>query len=421
MRIAHIIGGERLDGDVRVGGSKNACLPVLAASLLTDEECVIHNVPRLNDIAIMLEIFSSLGVKVSRIGKHSVKIHAKNVSAEAPASLVGKMRGSVCLMGALIGRIGKAMVHVPGGCVIGTRPIDLHLKGFRALGCFIAEKDDLMMIDGSNVHGAQIYLRGARGSTMTGTMNVIMAALRAHGETIIEGAAVEPEVVDFCNYLVAMGARIYGIGTSVLKIFGGIPLHGCEYTIIGDRIEAGTFVCAGLMTGGNVNIFGLECHLLDPFLEKLMEIGAVVFQDAVGTIRVRSNGQLSGTDIDTGPHPGFPTDLQAQFCSLLTQSTRRSCITENIYPDRFLYTRELGKMGASISVELQHANVDGNSELIGTHVVATDLRASAALYLAGLRARGDTFVHDIHHLIRGYENFDEKLCSLGARIEQIEM
>ncbi|MDR1432925.1 MAG: UDP-N-acetylglucosamine 1-carboxyvinyltransferase [Puniceicoccales bacterium] len=420
MKIARIVGGERLSGSVEVGGSKNACLPVLAASLLTEDECVIHNIPRLSDIATMLEIFSSMGVVCSSVGEHSLRISARKVTSEAPTFLVRKMRASVCLMGALICRAGRAAINVPGGCLIGARPIDLHIKGFKALGCRITENGDLFAVDGSDLRGTEICLSGERGSTMTGTINVMMAALRAKGETTISCAAKEPEVVDFCRCLVAMGAKIDGIGTSILKIFGGIQLHGCEHTVIGDRIEAGTFICAGLMTDGDVKISGLGKGFLSAFLSKLREIGAKVSQDARGIIHVKPSGQLAGTEVETGPHPGFPTDLQAQFCALLTQSKVESSITEKIYPDRFSYVQELKRAGADISVSGPRAHIGGNSKLKGAHVVASDLRASAALYLAGLCAKGNTFVHDVYHLDRGYENFEGKLCSLGAKIERFE-
>ncbi|MDR1401845.1 MAG: UDP-N-acetylglucosamine 1-carboxyvinyltransferase [Puniceicoccales bacterium] len=420
MNIARIVGGGRLSGSVNISGSKNASFPVMAASLLTEEACLIHNIPRLSDTDTMVEILRSLGAEVVRIGEHSLKIQASRVMSEVPAPLMRKIRGSICLMGALVGRLGKATIAVPGGCSIGDRPIDLHIKGFRALGCIIEEKDDILKLDGSNLRGTTVCLRGARGSTMTGTVNVIMVALRADGETTIESAAIEPEVTDFCRYLTQMGAKIDGIGTSTLKIVGKVPLHGCEYAIIKDRLEAGTFICAGLITGGSMDLHGLQCGFLDVFFDKLREMGADVSQSLDGTIRVRSSGQLAGTMVNTQPYPGFPTDLQAQICALLTQSRNDSVITEEIYPGRFLYTSELQKMGAKIDVASPCAHVHGNSKLSGARVEATDLRASAALYLAGLCAQGETFVGGVHHLDRGYENFEAKLCSLGAQIERME-
>jgi UDP-N-acetylglucosamine 1-carboxyvinyltransferase len=252
---------------------------------------------------------------------------------------------------------------------------------------------------------------------MTGTINVIMAAIRAQGETVIECAAVEPEVVDFCHYLTRMGVKMEGIGTSTLKIFGNMPLHGCEYTVIGDRMEAGTFVCAGLITGSSIRILGLEVGLLDTVLDQLKKINADVFQDQDGVIHVRSADKLISANIITGPHPGFPTDLQAQFCSLLTQSYGESTVMEKVYLDRFFHIPELNKMGAEISLIGPCVQIKGPRSLEGAHLRVTDLRAGAALYLAGLCAKGDTFIHDIYHLNRGYENFAEKLKSLGAVIE----
>ncbi|MDR1528463.1 MAG: UDP-N-acetylglucosamine 1-carboxyvinyltransferase [Puniceicoccales bacterium] len=421
MEAAYIVGNRRLVGDVKVSGSKNACLPVLAASLLTDEECIINNVPRLSDIDTMLEIFKSLGVDFSYVGPNALKIHARNISGEVPGSLVKKMRASICLMGALLGRLRRVIIPKPGGCVIGDRPFDLHTKGFRALGYEISEKDEIWTLDGKNLHGTTVCLSGPRGSTMTGTTNVVMAAIMIPGKTIIEDAAIEPEVIDFCRYLIRMGAKIEGVGTSILTIHGGEPLHGCEYTIIGDRMEAGTFVCAGLITGGNIRILGLESGLLDSFLYPLRKTGANVFQDIDGTIHVQPGEPLGAIDVVTGPHPGFPTDLQAQLCTLLTQSNGNSTIRENIYPNRFMYVTELKKMGATIDHVGPCAHIKGSCSLQGTHLQASDLRAGAALYLAGLCAAGDTFVHDIFHLDRGYEALEDKLCLLGAKIKRIKI
>ncbi|MDR2779247.1 MAG: UDP-N-acetylglucosamine 1-carboxyvinyltransferase [Puniceicoccales bacterium] len=421
MNAVHIVGNRRLVGDVKVNGSKNACLPILAASLLTDEVCIIHNVPKLSDIDTMLEIFKAIGVDFSYVGHHTLKVQARNISWEVPGALVKKMRASICLMGALLGRLRRVVIPKPGGCVIGDRPFDLHIKGFKALGYEISEKDGVWILDEKHLHGATICLCGPRGSTMTGTINVIMAAIGIRGQTIIESAAVEPEVVNFCQYLTNMGAKIDGIGTSTLTIYGGNFLHGCEYTIIGDRMEAGTFVCAGLITGGNIRISGLELGLLDSFLCHLKRTGANVFQSVDGTIYVQSDKPLAAIDVITGPHPGFPTDLQAQLCTLLTQSNGNSVITENIYPNRFMYVAELKKMGANIKHRGPCVHVKGPCPLKGAHLIATDLRAGAALYLAGLCATGDTFVHDVFHLDRGYEALESKLQMLGAKIERIRI
>jgi UDP-N-acetylglucosamine 1-carboxyvinyltransferase len=369
----------------------------------------------------MLEIFKAIGVDFSYVDSHTLKIQARNISCEVPGPLVKKMRASICLMGALLGRLRRVIIPNPGGCVIGDRPLDLHIKGFKALGYEISEKNGIWTLNGKDLCGTTVCLSGPRGSTMTGTTNVIMAAVTIAGQTTIEDAAIEPEVVDFCQYLNHMGAKIEGIGTSTLTIHGGKSLHGCKYTIIGDRMEAGTFVCAGLITGGNIRISGLELGLLDSFLHPLRKTGANVFQDVDGIIHVQSDKPLEAIDVETGPHPGFPTDLQAQLCALLTQSDGSSIIKENIYPNRFMYVSELKKMGGTISHEGPCAYIKGPCSLKGTHLQATDLRAGAALYLAGLCATGDTFVHDTSHVNRGYETLENKLRLLGAKIERITL
>lgn len=418
MEVAHIWGGERLNGSVRVGGSKNACLPIIAASLLTPDECVVHNVPRLLDVMTMVDILRELGADVSWKGDHDVVIRAHNISSDVPYDLAKKMRASICLLGALIARCGRSRMPRPGGCLIGDRPIDLHLKGLKSLGCTIEDDDDYITVDGKSLHGASIDMSGRYGSTMTGTMNVIFAALSANGDTEIINAACEPEVVDFCRCLCSMGASIDGIGTSRIIVHGGHELHGYDYTVIGDRIEAGTFVCAGLMTGGQLTITGLEPGLLGIFLAKLLNAGADIYEGNDGTLTVRPS-RLNGMEIITGPHPSFPTDLQAQLCSLSMIANTSSTIEERVYPDRFLYVNELNKMGAGIVLREHCAHVTPIAhELNATDLEATDLRACAALYLAGLIANGKTTIHNIKYLDRGYDNFEKKLQSLGARVQR---
>lgn len=418
MEVARIWGGERLNGSVRVSGSKNACLPIIAASLLTSDKCIVHNVPRLLDVMTMVDILRELGAGVSWIGEHDIAIQALKVRADVPYNLAKKMRASICLLGALVARCGRSRMPRPGGCIIGDRPIDLHVKGLKSLGCNVDDGDDYITVIGERLHGASIDLCGQYGSTMTGTMNVIFAALCADGDTEIINAACEPEVVDFCHCLCSMGASIDGIGTSRIIIRGGQKLHGYDYTVIGDRIEAGTFLCAGLMTGGELTISGLEPGLLGVFLTKLLDAGADICEHHNGTLTTRPSC-IDGMKIVTGPYPEFPTDLQAQLCSLLMLANTSSIVEERVYPNRFLYVHELNKMGAGILLRENRAHVlPLERQLIGIDVEATDLRACAALYLAGLIADGTTTIHNVKYLDRGYDGFEKKLQSLGARVQR---
>lgn len=419
MDYVRIRGGRALYGEVLISGSKNACLPILAACLLTDEECIIENVPDLSDTRLMLKILQQIGARVHYISDHCVSICANNVSPHAPYELVKQMRASVCLMGAFLGRTKSSDVSIPGGCVIGQRPIDLHIKGFKKLGCTVEIKNGNLCVDGCDMHGAPIFLGGRSGSTVTGTANVLMAALGAEGVTTIEYAAYEPEIVDLCHFLQHLGAVIDGVGTSTLTIEGGHKLHGCRYRIIGDRMEAGTFICAGLVTRGKLKILGNTPRLNNVVYDKLSDIGVDVREDFDGTIFVDgTNCELQAAEVVTMPHPGFPTDLQAQFCTLLTQADGVSVVTERVYPSRFMHIPELNRMGAGIMMEGEHAIIHGSKQdrLIGAQLMASDLRASAALYLAGLCAEGETIISRVYHLDRGYERFEEKLYSLGADI-----
>ena len=418
MEVVHIWGGRQLSGNVTVGGAKNACLPILAACLLTQDKCVIHNVPRLTDIDVMCDILRALGASVQYVDHSTLEVQALTVGHTPPSELVRKMRGSVCLMGALLARKGKVFTAAPGGCSIGKRPIDLHLKGFTALGysCVQSTTGELS-IDGSAIHPATINLLGEHGTTMTGTMNVIMAALRAHGETvIITHASIEPEVVDFCNFLVSMGANIEGIGTPTVTVHGTHDFHGSEYTIIGDRIEAGTFACAALITRGDITIYGIDPDIFDQFANVLKKLNAQVSINEDRSLRIKYSEHLRNLSITTASYPGFATDLQAQLGALLTQISGKSVIKETIYPDRFFYARELNKMGADIKMGIGNVVIDGPKQLLGATVDATDLRASAALYLAGLCAKGKTTVTHVFHIDRGYEQFERKLSELGAEI-----
>ncbi len=418
MDVLRIRGGNALRGEVVVGGAKNACLPLLAATLLTDEPCVLRNVPELSDSRFMREILSHLGAEIVSAGKNSWRVEAREIQPKTPYELVRKMRASICVMGALVGRLKRAEIPLPGGCVIGPRPIDLHIKGLKKLGCEIENLEGSMHIDASKARGAYIFLGGRYGSTVTGTSNILMAAVLTPGTTQIDSAACEPEIVDLCNMLVKMGARISGIGSPTLKIQGVERLHGCEHSVIPDRIEAGTLLLCGAITRGDVVVRGARSEHLGAFLDKMHE--AAIPLEVLGEDCIRVRGDLAGTfkpiDIVTLPHPGFPTDLQAQFTALLAMTQGISIVTERIYPSRFMHVPELQRMGAEIAIEGPSAIIKGVASLSGAPVMASDLRASAALVLAGLAARGETWVQRIYHLDRGYEKFEVQLSKLGADI-----
>ncbi|MCD8298479.1 MAG: UDP-N-acetylglucosamine 1-carboxyvinyltransferase [Opitutae bacterium] len=418
MDVLRIRGGNALRGEVAVGGAKNACLPLLAATLLTDEPCVLRNVPELSDSRFMREILSHLGAEIVSAGKNSWRVEAREIQPKTPYELVRKMRASICVMGALVGRLKRAEIPLPGGCVIGPRPIDLHIKGLKKLGCEIENLEGSMHIDASKARGAYIFLGGRYGSTVTGTSNILMASVLTPGTTQIDSAACEPEIVDLCNMLVKMGARISGIGSPTLKIQGVERLHGCEHSVIPDRIEAGTLLLCGAITRGDVAVRGARSEHLGAFLDKMHE--AAIPLEVLGEDCIRVRGDLAGAfkpiDIVTMPHPGFPTDLQAQFTALLAMTQGISIVTERIYPSRFMHVPELQRMGAEIAIEGPSAIIKGVASLSGAPVMASDLRASAALVLAGLAARGETWVQRIYHLDRGYEKFEMQLSKLGADI-----
>lgn len=419
MDVFKVSGNGPLQGEIAVSGAKNAALPILAATLLTDEPVRLHNVPDLSDMRSMLEILRHVGAVTSEPEPGVCEIHAKSLSHIAPYELVRKMRASVCLLGPLVARLGKAEVSIPGGCVIGPRPIDLHIKGLKKLNCEVEIANGYIFVDASKMQGGSIFLGGRSGSTVTGTANIVMAAVLAPGTTRLECAACEPEVVDLCRLLVKMGARIEGIGSPELTITGVEKLHGCEHRVVADRIEAGTFVIAGAITRGDVTVKGIRPHLLGAFLDKLEEAGLPmeIGEDSIRVLPYK--GSLKPLDAITLPHPGYPTDLQAQLSALMTQTEGLSIITERIYPNRFMHVPELQRMGADIAIEGPSAIIKGASKLSGAPVMASDLRASAALILAAFAAEGDTWIQRIYHLDRGYEHFEQKLSAIGAKIERL--
>ena len=413
-----IHGGHKLNGTVRISGSKNSALPILAATLLTKDPCTISNVPDLSDIHYMLQILSHLGAQVER-ASGTVRVAAENIKSEAPYDIVRKMRASVCVLGPLLGRQKEAVVSLPGGCIIGDRPIDLHLKGFEALGAVNRIEHGNVKIFASQLHGSNINLRGKNGSTVLGTDNVMMAAVLAGGTTVIESAAAEPEVVDLANFLNKMGAKIDGAGTRRIVIKGVEELHGAEHSVIPDRIEAGTYLVAGAMMGGDVRLLRVEPEHLGAVIEAVRASGYLV-ETTRDSIRVQGNGAPKPLTLTTEPYPGFPTDMQAQMCALLCKTRGISVISEMIFPQRYMHVSELKRMGADISLDRHTAIIKGVDNLSGAPVMASDLRASAALVLAGLHADGVTEVNRVYHIDRGYESIDEKLNQLGARLDRVK-
>jgi len=410
-----IEGGVKLKGEVVISGSKNAVLPILAATLLTDEACVINRVPALRDTNTMLKILRSLG-KNAEFDKGRVYVAStKNVSFTADYKLVSTMRASFCVLGPLLGRFKKARVSLPGGCVIGIRPVDLHLKGLKALGSDITIESGYVVAEANNLKGNHIYLGGECGSSVLATDNVMMAAVLAEGRTIIEAAACEPEVADLAEFLIKMGAKIKGHGTPVIEIEGVRYLHGAEHSVIPDRIEAGTFMIASLITGGDIILKNVMPQHLSAVIDKLQEAGVSITKTS-NSLRPHLPRRLQPINVTTLPYPGFPTDMQAQIMSLMSITPGISVITEKIYPDRFMHVAELNRMGAHIKREGPYAIIEGVRQLSGAPVMASDLRASACLVLAGLMAKGRTEVSRIYHLERGYENMEKKIQALGGRI-----
>jgi UDP-N-acetylglucosamine 1-carboxyvinyltransferase len=410
-----IEGGVRLKGEVTVSGAKNSALPILAATLLTDDACIIKNVPDLRDINTMIKILRSLGKAVEFDNGVVTVSAASRANYVADYKLVSTMRASFCVLGPLLGKVRKAKVSLPGGCVIGIRPVDLHLKGLKLLGADIDIEGGYVIAKAARLKGRHMYLGGIYGSSVLATDNVMMAAVLAQGKTIIESAACEPEVADLAEFLIRMGARIKGHGTPIIEIEGVSRLHGAEHAIISDRIEAGTFMVAALITKGDIAIRNIMYRHLGALIDKLEEAGASISKTD-GSLRIWSRRILKPINVTTLPYPGFPTDMQAQIMSLMCVTRGISLITEKIYPDRFMHVAELNRMGGRIQREGPHAIVEGIRQLSGAPVMASDLRASACLVLAGLAARGTTSISRIYHLERGYENLEKKLQGLGAKV-----
>ncbi len=416
-----IKGATPLSGEVRVSGAKNACLPMFAAALLTDEKCILKNVPNLSDVRFMADIVRAVGAEVSNPSEGVWEICAKNLSHIAPYELVRKMRASICLLGPLSARMKKAEVSLPGGCVIGARPVDLHIKGMRALGAKVEIERGYICVDARKMRGAQVYLGGRFGSTVTGTANIVMAAVSIPGTTVIENAACEPEIADLCAMLEKMGAIIEGAGSPTISITGVPRLCGATHSVMPDRIEAGTWITAALASRGKVLIRDAQKKYLGSFLDVLERAECPVKAKSPSSIYVdASDLKLRPIEAITLPYPGLPTDLQAQLCALMTQADGISIITERIYPERFMHVPELARMGANIAREGPSAIISGGTKLSGAPVMASDLRASAALVIAALAASGETLIHRVYHIDRGYEKIDEKLASLGARVERLK-
>jgi len=412
-----IKGGNPLVGEVEIGGAKNAALAILAAAVMTDDTVLIENMPDVRDTNVMLQAMESIGVKVERVDRHTVRINAKNVNGHViEDDYIKKIRASYYLIGALLGKYKKAEVSLPGGCNIGSRPIDQHLKGFRALGAKVDIAHGMIIAKADALKGNHIYLDVV---SVGATINVMLASIMADGVTIIENSAKEPHVVDVANFLNSMGANIKGAGTDVIRVRGVDKLHGTEYAIIPDQIEAGTFMFAAAVTKGDVTVKNVIPKHLESISAKLLEIGCEV-EESDDAVRVVSAKPLTHTHVKTLPYPGFPTDMQPQIAVTLALSNGTSIVTESIFENRFKYVDELTRMGANIKVEGNTAIIDGVSRYTGASITAPDLRAGAALVLAGLAAEGYTTVDDIRYIERGYEDFDVKLRSLGAMIEKVD-
>jgi len=408
----------RLNGKVRVSGSKNSVLPIIAATLLTDETCTIHDVPALTDVFVMQNIIEDLGGTAHwDAAAETLSITASNIKkTEAPYELCAKMRASFLAAGPLLARMGEVKMSLPGGCAIGSRPVDLHLKGLAALGATIAQEHGYVYARARKLVGANIYLDFP---SVGATENIMMAAALAKGQTIIQNCAVEPEIVDLSNFLTSMGAQIRGSGTDTIRIYGVDTLSGTSHNIIPDRIEAGTFMIAAAITQGDVIITNAVTDHLKPAIAKLREAEVAVEENEDG-IRIVGTRHKKPIDVKTLPYPGFPTDMQAQFISMLATTPGTNIVTETVFENRFMHVPELVRMGADIKIDSRTAIIEGVERLTGTSVKTPDLRAGAALVLAALAASGTTEVHDIYHIDRGYFKFDEKLRGLGAKISRID-
>ena len=406
-----------LQGEVTVSGAKNAVLPAIAACLLTEDALELNNVPLVKDVQTMLTLIGELGASCALDEKHrTLTLQAKKIkSTEAPYKLVRAMRASILVLGPLLARSGQATVALPGGCAIGTRPVDLHISGLQKLGANLKIEHGYIIAEARRLKGTEIEFEK---KTVTGTENLVMAACLARGETVLKNCALEPEVVNLCELLVKMGAKIDGIGEETLRITGSRDLGGAKHRVIPDRIETGTFMVASALTRGDLILKEVEPRHVEAITDKLIIAGSQVEQVSPNIIRVRGSEEIKPQDITTAPYPGFPTDMQAQFMVLMTQANGRSIITETIFDRRFAHANELLRLGASIEIEGDKAIIKGKTPLSGAEVMATDLRASACLVLAGLIAIGQTTINDIEHLDRGYERIEEKLRQLGVRIER---
>ena len=411
-----ITGGNRLNGEIPISGAKNAALPILCAGLLTRDSVELSNLPRLRDVNTMLNLLNQMGLQTELSGE-TVVLNGQGINSyEAPYDLVKTMRASILVLGPLLARFGEAKVSLPGGCAIGSRPVEQHIKGLEAMGAEIS-------LEAGYIHAKAKRLKGARivtdMITVTGTENLLMAATLAEGETVLENAAREPEVTDLANLLVKMGAKISGIGTDKLVIQGVDALHGASHDIIPDRIEAGSFLCAVAATGGDVMLAKTHSNVLDALLDKLRETGAEL-TTGDDWVRIRMNARPKGVCIRTTEYPGFPTDMQAQFMAVNCVASDSSHIKETIFENRFMHVQELNRLGASIKAEGNTAFIKGVDRLVGAPVMATDLRASASLVIAGLAAQGETIVDRIYHLDRGYDRMEDKLTAVGANIKRVK-
>jgi UDP-N-acetylglucosamine 1-carboxyvinyltransferase len=413
-----ITGGTPLSGEIPTSGSKNSALPALAAALLTDEPVTLRRIPRVRDIRTMQRLLVDIGTSVDVDGE-TVRLHTEKVlSPEAPYELVKTMRASSLVLGPLVARCGRARVSLPGGCAIGARPINLHIFGLEQLGAKINQTHGYVeAVAPDGLRGATVHFDRI---TVTGTEDLMMAAVLANGETVLRNAAREPEVVDLAELLIAMGARIEGAGTSIIRIQGVDRLRGADHTIIPDRIEAGTFICAGAITKGDVAVTRCNPEHVEALVSKLQQAGVDVTQPDNTTVRVRGGGRIRSVDMATEEYPGFATDLQAQYMALMTQAEGIAIIEERIFENRFMHAQELARMGANIRIDGRKAMVAGPHELTGAGVIASDLRASASLVIAALMARGETVIDRVYHIDRGYENIEEKLAAVGAQMRRVE-
>jgi len=416
MQKLKIRGGKALNGSVRISGAKNAALPIISAALLSAEPLALTNVPQLNDIGTMVKLLAQMGVVAERKGESLTLSAASIVEKVAPYEMVKTMRASILVLGPLLARFGHAKVSLPGGCAIGARPVDLHIKGLEAMGATITIEAGYILASATKLKGARILMETV---TVTGTENLMMAACLAEGTTVLENAAREPEVVDLARCLIAMGAKISGHGTDKISIVGVDRLHGASYAVMPDRIETGTFLAAVAATGGDVTLTNAAPDTLDAVIDRLRDSGATITATA-DTLRIVANKRPAPISLKTAPYPAFPTDMQAQFIALNCIASGTAVVTETIFENRFMHVQELVRLGAKIDIEGNTAIVHGVAKLTGASVMATDLRASACLVIAGLVAEGDTIIDRIYHLDRGYDHIEAKLTAIGAQIERVD-